>query len=108
MSETEDQQTQLLNQLFILSGARPRSWGKKYVPPKPKSKKGGFRPGSGRPKGALSVTPELRRVTLAITIPQWLADALTNMDIPPGRLIEAIIHFHLASLKKITGVLLKT
>lgn len=101
MVPIEHQQEMLINQLFMLAGAHPKSPRTKDPPPKPKSNKGGSRPGAGRPKGSTRVTPELKRVCLSITIPQWLADSLTNMDVPPGRLIEAIIQFHLGSLENL-------
>lgn len=104
MTDMLDQQREVLKTLFVLSGAKPKLLAKKTEPSKPASKKGGSRPGSGRPEGSTSVSPELRRVTLAITIPQWMADSLTNTDVPPGRLIEAIIQSHLASLEKIIGI----
>jgi len=104
MTDISNQQKQLINTLFMLSGAKPKSWTKEPEPSKPASKKGGSRPGSGRPEGSVRVSPELRRVTLAITIPQWLADSLTNTDVPPGRLVEAIIQFHLGSLAKIVDI----
>ena len=104
MTDTLNQQKEVLKTLFVLSGAKPKASAKEPEPSKPQSKKGGSRPGSGRPEGSVRVSPELRRVTLAITIPQWLADSLTNQDVPPGRLIEAIIDSHLASLEKIVGI----
>lgn len=104
MVPIERRQEMLLDQLFVLAGAKPRSTAKKTEPSKPTSKKGGFRPGSGRPQGSVRVSPELRRVTLAITIPKWLAESLTNTDVPPGRLVESIIQFHLGSLEKIYNI----
>lgn len=104
MTDVLEQQKQLLSTLFMLSGAKPRSSPKEPEPSKPASKQGGSRPGSGRPQGSARVSPELRRVTLAITIPQWLADSLTDTDVPPGRLVEAIIQFHLGSLEKIAAI----
>lgn len=101
MVPIEHQQEMLLNHLFMLAGAHPKSWRTKDAPPKPETKKGGSRPGAGRPKGSVRVKPELKRVCLSITIPQWLADSLTNTDVPPGRLVEAIIQFHLGSLEKL-------
>lgn len=101
MTDVQDQQKFLLDTLFMLSGAKPKSSRKEPEPSKPPSTRGGSRPGSGRPQGSTRVSPELKRVTLAITIPQWLADSLTNTDVPPGRLVEAIIQFHLGSIEKI-------
>ncbi len=104
MVPIERKQEMLLDQLFVLSGANPKSAAKKPPIAKAKSRRGGSRPGSGRPEGSARVSPELRRVTLAITIPQWLADSLTNTDVPPGRLVEAIIQFHLGSIEKIVNI----
>jgi len=104
MTETEERQKQLLNQLFVLAAANPKGLAMEIKPRKRKSKAGGIRAGSGRPEGSTRVAPDLQRVTIAITIPQWLADGLTNTDVPPGRLIEAIIQFHLASLEKIADL----
>ena len=104
MTETEQRQKQLLNQLFIIAAANPKGLAMEMKPRKRKSKAGGVRAGSGRPEGSTIVTPDLRRVTLAITIPQWMAEVLTHTDVPPGRLIEAIIQFHLGSLEKIADL----
>jgi len=104
MTETEERQKQLLNQLFILAAANDKRLAIEVKPSKPKSKAGGIRAGSGRPEGSTRVTPDLQRVTIAITIPKWMADGLTNTDVPPGRLIEAIIQFHLGSIEKIADL----
>ena len=104
MTETEERQKQLLNQLFVLAAANPKGLAMEIKPRKRKSKAGGIRAGSGRPEGSVSVETELRRITIAVTLPKWLADGLTNTDVPPGRLIEAIIQFHLGSLEKIADL----
>lgn len=104
MTQIEDKKQQHIKTLFMLSGAKKPTRSKEKPPKKPKSKMGGFRPGSGRPKGSVRVPPELKRITMAITVPRWLAESLTDTDVPPGRLIEAIIEFNLASLKNLDAI----
>jgi len=63
-----------------------------------KEKRGGSRPGAGRPQGAKgksNIDPELKRNRLSIRLPKWVIDQVKakaeSEGTSPGRIIERYI-----------------
>ena len=59
---------------------------------KPKTGRGGARPGAGRPKGALSVDPEYLRIPVQIRLPKYLVDWLYTQDKSLTKCIEYAVN----------------
>jgi hypothetical protein len=51
-------------------------------------KRGGKRPGAGRPPGSTHIDPYFLRIRISTRLPQYLVDWLRDQPIPMGRVIE--------------------
>lgn len=60
----------------------------KRNPEELKSKIGGKREGAGRPKGSITVAPEMRRLRISCRLPKYVIDWLRSQKLSMGTLIE--------------------